>query len=175
MADNNQTEVRQDVSGYEVITTALMELLNGFPGLRTGEEITFSVLGETSGRAMFPAAGAIIQNERRDILGNVTQVCLYPFTVVYRAAGLSESRKTAVKEWLDNLGCWLEGQTVTINNTEYTLEEYPALTGSRRFTEIVRTTPAYLDSVNENMSENWVIGLSAHYQNQFKRRITNNG
>ena len=100
MAEN---EIKYDVDGYEAITAALRELINSFPGLAQGDEIAFSVLSEDSGKAIFPVSGAIIETEKRFILGDVRQVCLYPFYVVYRAAGLSENRKAAVKEWLDNL------------------------------------------------------------------------
>lgn len=159
--------VTYDVEGYDVLTTALRELLNGFPGLDSGDEIAFAVLNEDSGKAMFPISGAVIVLEKRDILGNVYQECQYPFTVCYRAAGLSESRKAAVKEWLDTLGRWLEGQPVTIGGTTYTLSAYPALTGSRKLKKIERKTPGHLDSIEQNNSENWVIALAATYTNEF--------
>ena len=165
MAETN-TQVRYDLDGYEVITSALMELINLYPGLLEGEEIKFSTLEAETGKAMFPISGAIIETERKDILGGVSQVCLYPFFVVYRASGLSESRKAAVKEWLDNLGRWLERQSVTIGDTEYLLAEYPALTGKRNFLTIQRQTPAYLESVSDTV-EDWAIYISARYRNEF--------
>ncbi len=167
MADK---EVRYDVDGYEAVTAALRELLNQYPGLQqTGDEITFSTLGEDSGKTMYPISGAIIETEKKFILGDVRQICLYPFHVLYRAAGLSENRKAAVKEWLDNLGRWLEGQQVIINGAEHRLTEYPPLTGNRRFLSITRQTPAYLSAINDNQSEDWVIYISARYQNEFNR------
>ena len=39
-----QNTVKYDVDGYEAVTSALRELLNQYPGLERGEEITFSVL-----------------------------------------------------------------------------------------------------------------------------------
>lgn len=164
-----QKQVRYDIDGYDIVTTALRELINQYPGLSDGDEITFSVLGEDSGKAMFPVSGAIIETEKESITGYVTQVCLYPFYVIYRAAGLSENRKAAVKEWLDNLGKWLEKQTITVNNNQYKLSEYPVLTGDRKFLTIDRQTPGYLDSTNDNKSENWAIYISARYRNEFER------
>lgn len=161
--------VKYDVDGYDVLTTALLTLINQFPGLSNGDEITFSTLGEDSGKSMFPISGAIIETEKESITGHVTQVCLYPFYIIYRAGGLSESRKAAVKEWLDNLGKWLELQEVTISGGSYRLTEYPELTGDREFLTIARQTPGYLESVNENKSENWAIYISARYQNEFDR------
>lgn len=162
-----EKQVRYDLDGYEVITSALRELLNQFPGLPEGDEIAFSTLGAESGKAMYPITGAIIETERKDILGGVTQVCLYPFFVIYRASGLSESRKAAVKEWLDNLGRWLERQTVNISGLDYTLESYPPLTGRRTFLSIQRQTPAYLDNTQDNNAEDWAIYISARYRNEF--------
>lgn len=164
-----EKEIKYDVDGYEAITAALRELINSFPGLAQGDEIAFSVLSEDSGKAIFPVSGAIIETEKRFILGDVRQVCLYPFYVVYRAAGLSENRKAAVKEWLDNLGRWLEGQRVNINGAEHRLSAYPALSDNRRFLSITRQTPAYLSATNENQSEDWVIYISARYQNEFSK------
>lgn len=167
MADK---QIKYDIDGYEAVTSALRELLNQYPGLQqTGDEITFSVLLEDGGKAMFPISGAIIEREQRFILGDVRQVCLYPFYVIYRAAGLSENRKASVKEWLDNLGRWLEGQIVNISGADYRLESYPELTGNRRFLSITRQTPAYLSAQNDNQTEDWAIYISARYQNDFNK------
>lgn len=164
-----QKQVRYDIDGYDVVTAALRELINQYPGISAGDEITFSVLGEDSGKAMFPVSGAIIETEKESITGHVTQVCLYPFYVIYRAGGLSENRKATVKEWLDNLGRWLEKLPIKISDTEYVLAEYPELTGDREFLSINRQSPGYLDNVNDNQSEDWVISISARYQNEFDR------
>lgn len=161
----DERKVVYDVEGQEVITTALMELLNAYPRLPAGDEITFSTLEAESGKAMFPITGAIIETETRDILGGVTQVCLYPFFVVYRAAGLSEGRKAAVKEWLDDLGRWLEGHRITVDGADAQLDTLPALSGSRRFLSISRQTPAYLESTTEQV-EDWAIYITARYLNE---------
>lgn len=168
MADNN---VRYDVDGYSVITTALRDLVNQYPALDLSDSITYGVLNADSGKAMFPTgSGAVIENERISVTGRVRQICGYPFCVVYRASGLSENRKAAVKEWLDNLGRWLERQEITVGDISYKLNEYPDLTGERKFTAIERTSPAFLESVEENNAENWVIYLTARYQNEYYRK-----
>ena len=164
MADKT---IKYDIDGYEAVTTALRELLNNYPALNEGDEITFSILGADSGKAMFPSNGAVIESEQAFITGRKKEVCLYPFSVVYRAAGLSEKRKASVKEWLDNLGKWLEKKAVLIGGTQYKLDEYPTLTDGRRFTEINRTSPAYLDTIEENQSENWVIHITASYEIEY--------
>ena len=166
---SEQKTVKYDIDGYEAVTAALRELINQYPALSEGNEISFSTLGEDSGKAMFPVSGAVIETERRSVTGKVTEVCLYPFYVIYRAAGLTENNKARIKEWLDSLGKWLEQKKVLINGTEYLLEEYPPLTDGRKFLSISRQTPAYLDTVNENQSENWAIYISARYQYEYHK------
>lgn len=165
----NEKIVKYDIDGYEKVTTALTELLNQYPALDSGEEITFSVLEETSGIGMFPVSGAVVETEKTTITGKVTKVCLYPFYVVYRASGLNESRKARVKEWLDTLGKWLEQQKVVIDGEEYVLSELPPLTDGRKFLSIERQTPAYLDNTNEDKTEDWAIYISARYQYEYQK------
>lgn len=165
---SQEKPVTYDLDGFDVITTALRDLLSQYPGL-DGDSIQYATLGENSGKAMFPVNGSQIERERESITGHVTQICLYPFVIIYRGFGLSENRKATVKEWLDNLGRWLERQELQINGEKYKLDSYPELTGNRKFLSISRQTPAYLDSTNENKSENWAIYITARYQNEFDR------
>lgn len=160
---------KYDIDGYDILTTAIRELINQYPGLNDGDEITFSSLEENSGKALFPLSGAAIEKESEFITGEVEQICVYPFMIIYRASGLSENRKASVKEWLDNLGRWLEKQVIAINGAEHKLTEYPQLTDGRKFITISRSSPAYLDSVEENNAENWAISIIAKYKNNFER------
>ncbi len=164
-----EKQVKYDIDGYEAVTSALMELLNQYPGLSEGDEIAFSTLGEDRGKAMFPVSGSVIETEKRSVTGKVTEVCLYPFYIIYRASGLNENRKARIKEWLDNLGKWLEQKKVLIDGTEYKLSKYPSLTDGREFLSISRQTPAYLDTVNENQSENWAFYISARYKYEYRK------
>ena len=165
----NEKIVKYDIDGYEKVTTALTELLNQYPALDSGEEITFSVLEESSGIGMFPVSGAVVETEKRSVTGKVTEVCLYPFYIIYRASGLNENRKARVKEWLDTLGKWLEQKKVLIDGEEYTLSELPPLTDGRKFLSISRQTPAYLDNTNEDKTEDWAIYISARYQYEYHK------
>lgn len=164
-----QKQVKYDIDGYEAVTSALRELLNQYPALSENDEIAFSTLGEDSGKAMYPVSGSVIETEKRSITGKVTKVCLYPFYIIYRASGLNENRKAKVKEWLDTLGKWLEQQTVIIDEKEYRLDELPPLTDDRKFLSIERQSPSYLDTVNENKSENWAIYITARYQYEYHK------
>lgn len=165
MADN----VVYDVEGYEALTPAIMDLINQYPGL-DGKTFAFSKLSDKGGLAMFPNSGAVVNLQRVSIIGKVYQECVYPFFLYYRAAGLSENRKATLKEWLDNLGRWLERQPVKIGNETYTLENYPELTQDRKIIYFQRQSPAYLGGVSEDKTEDWVIAINLRYSNSFIRR-----
>ena len=159
--------VKYDIDGFDAITPAIRSLLNEYPGLSDEDEIAFATLADDKGKAMFPVSGASIETETTTVIGKVVQVVLYPFYVIYRGSGLSESRKAAVKEWLDDLGKWLEKQPITVNGKTHTITNYPELTGNRTILEIKRTSPAYLESVEANKAENWAISISVRYLNVF--------
>lgn len=160
-------EIVYDLDGYEEVTTALLDLLHDFP-MRGDEEIEFATLGEKKGKAMYPVSGAIVQTQKEDITGHITQECLYPFYVYYRKQGLSESNKISAKEWLDTLGRWLERQPIVIFDGQIVqLDEYPDLTGNRKFLGIERQTPSYLDSTDDNKAETWAIYITARYRNEY--------
>lgn len=180
----DEKQIAYDADGYDLITDALRALLRQYPGLERGDDFLFSTAPTGSGKAIFPTTGAVIQSESESITGHVTQMCLYPFTVLFRASGLSQKNRVGAKEWLDNLGRWLEKQTVKINDKTYALEEYPPLSGrgvydehyyeysegiSREIRNIVRQTPAYLSAINDDKSEDWVISMTLNYRNEFDR------
>lgn len=169
VAEQNNQPVVYDVDGYEALTPAIMDLLNQYPGLTAGDSFTFSKLSETGGKAMFPNTGAIIERQRISIIGKVYQECVYPFYVYYRAAGLSEGRRVDVKEWLDNVGRWLERQPIKIDDTFYTLESYPELTQNRKIIYFQRQSPAFLNDISEDKVEDWAISISLRYSNEFRR------
>lgn len=161
--------VRFDVDGYEMVTAALMALVNTFPGLDVGEEFEFATDPAEDGVAIFPTTGSFIYDERESITGHVTQMCQYPFTVVYRRSGLNSHRRMGAKEWLDTFGRWIELQPVTIDDTTYKLEDWPDLTDNREIREVTRQAPAYLVTVNEDKSENWIMDVVVRYRNEFDR------
>lgn len=164
----SDSPTRYDLDGFEYVTNALSELLNTFPAITT-EEISFTSISEDGGVAFVPVSGAAIETEKEDITGHVTQVCSYPFYVMYRMSGTSEKSKINVKEWLDNLGKWLEGEPITVRGKKYILDSYPTLQSNRKFKVIERQTPSYLSGKNSNNSEDWVIMLNARYSNEFDR------
>ena len=74
-----------------------------------------------------------------------------------------------MKEWLDNLGKWLEKKEITISDKKYHLTEYPTLTGERKFLKISRQTPSYLADTTESMAEDWAISITAQYQYEYDK------
>ena len=159
-----------DVEGSEAVSSVLLTLLNSFPGLSARQSVLFSTLSETSGIGFFPTTGAALLSDVEDITGHVKQVCLYPFSVVYRAAPKTEAQRLRIKEFLDALGKWLERQPVILNGTEYQLAGYPALSsGNRIIKSIGRTSPAYLNNAYQDNVEDWLIALRLTYENEFNR------
>lgn len=159
-----------DIDGSEAVSKVLLELLNTFPGLSEKQRILFSTLSESSGIGFFPTTGAALQSDKEDVTGHVTQVCLYPFSVVYRAAPKSEAQRMRIKEYLDTLGKWLEQQPVLLNGREYRLEAYPALaSGNRIIKTITRTSPAYINAAYQDGIEDWIIAARLSYENEFDR------
>ena len=167
--ENSNQNLQSDVEGYNLVTAAIMALANSYPGLDEGETFSFAQLDDDEGIAIFPATGSFIYEERESITGHVTQMCQFPFTVVYRASGLTEPRKINANEWLDTFGRWLEKKPVMIGGTEYTLEAWPDLTETREIREMYRQTPSYLLDVPDNKSENWIMELIIRYRCEFDR------
>ena len=105
---NEKKPISKDATGYEVLTAAMKDLLNQFPGLHEDEEIKYEELEEEGGIAFSNNAGALVYAEKEDIIGCVHQTCQYPFFVVYRSASSARERqKMSIQEFLDALGKWL--------------------------------------------------------------------
>ncbi len=142
--------------------------MNSFPGLEDGDKFDFSTVPVEDGYSVIASSGSFIVNETESITGHVKQICAYPFMIVCRASGLSQKRKIAMKEWMDTLSKWLTRQEIIMFGVREKLE-WPKLTGDRKITNIERQSPAYLGSINEDKSENWVTELVIQYRNEFDR------
>lgn len=159
-----------DIDGADAMSSVLLGLLNQFPGLIDGNKIVvFTMMTETSGIGFYPVSGPAVQNDNEDVTGHVKQVCVYPFSVVYRSAPKSEKQRIRIKEFLDALGRWLERQPVVISDVEQQLTSYPTLTTGRRIKSISRTSPAYLNAAYQDGIEDWIIGAQMIYENEFDR------
>lgn len=154
-----------DATGYELLTRAVKDLLNQYPGLG-GQKIAFEELGEESGIAFSADAGALVMSERRSITDHVAQNCQFPFLVIYRTSATREFQKLNVTNFLDSLGKWICKEPVEINGMEHRLFSYPALSSGRKITRITRNN-AYGTVPNENGSQDWILPVSVQYTNEF--------
>ena len=99
---NEAKPIGYDVSGYRILTNAVLALLSAFPGLN-GREIFFEELDE-SGIAFSADNGALIISETRSITDHVTQTCQYPFFIIYRTTSTKEFQKLQVQAFFDGIG-----------------------------------------------------------------------
>lgn len=154
-----------DATGYELLTRAVKDLLNQYPGLG-GQKIAFEELGEESGIAFSADAGALVMSERRSITDHVAQNCQFPFLVIYRTSATREFQKLNVTNFLDSLGKWICKEPIEINGMEHRLFSYPALSYGRKITRITRNN-VYGTVPNENGSQDWILPVSVQYTNEF--------
>lgn len=161
--------VRYDTNGYDDVTKALIELVNQYPALDYDEHILFAEIDAESGMSFIPSAGAAIVREVADVTGHVSQDCVYTFSILYKAGGLSETRRINTKEFLDDLGRWLGRQPIEINGEIFLLAQYPTLTQNRELLNIQITSPSFLSEVTESNVETWLTTMQATYRNEFDR------
>lgn len=167
MADE-QKPIGKDATGYEVITEAMKDLLNQFPGLLPGEEVKYEELGEDSGIAFSNDAGALVYTEREDVIGGVHQTCQYPFFIVYRAASSAKERqKMSIQEFLDAFGKWLCREPTVIEDETYKLDGYPKLAGTRQIRKITRDN-SYGTEPQANGVQDWLLPVVVQYTNDIE-------
>lgn len=154
-----------DASGHEVVTKAVLEMLNSFPGL-DGKEIFFEELGDADGIAFSSDSGPLVMTERRSITDHVFQTCQYPFFVIYRSTTTREYQKLHIQTFLDSLGKWLCREPVEINGEFEMLSKYPKLSDGRKIIRITREN-AYGLTPNENESQDWMLPVTIQYTNEF--------
>ena len=154
-----------DADGYEIVTKAVLELLNQYPGLN-GRNILFEELGTSGGIAMSADSGAMIMSERRSITDHIVQQCQHPFFVICRSGDPQEYLKLQVQSFMDTLGKWLCREPVTVNGETVQLTAYPALSGSRYITRITRSN-AYGIEPNEDGIQDWLLPCTVQYTNEY--------
>lgn len=159
----------KDATGYEVMTEAMKDLLNQFPGLHAGEAVKYEELDDESGIAFSNDAGALVYIEREDIIGGVHQTCIYPFFIVYRAASSAKERqKMSIQQFLDAFGKWICRESAVIDGETYKLEEYPKLAGGRQIQKITRDN-SYGTEPKKNGVQDWLLPVTVQYRNDFKK------
>lgn len=160
--------IGKDASGYDVLTIAVKDLLNQFPGLYENETVKFEELGEDSGIAFSADNGALIFSETEDVLGGVRQTCQYPFYIIYRTSSTKERQKMSIQEFLDTFGKWLCREPVVIDGSEQRLSNYPTLSQGRKITKVTRDNSYGLEP-QESGVQDWILPVSIEYKYDFER------
>lgn len=153
-----------DAAGFEILTNAVLDLLSRFPGLN-GREIRFEELGAESGIAFSANNGALIMSERRSITDRVTQVCQYPFFVVYRTTSTKEFQSLQVQAFFDSIGKWVCKEPVEIGGV-MVAATYPELSNGRKITRITRSNSYGLEP-REDGVQDWLLPITVQYTNEF--------
>ena len=161
---SEQKIIGYDVTGYEILTNAVLALLSQFPGLN-GREILFEELGE-SGIAFSADNGALIISEQRSITDHVTQTCQFPFYIIYRTTSTKEFQKLQVQSFFYFIGKWICKEPVEINGDTVRLTKYPPLSDVRKITKVTRSNSYGLDP-NEDGVQDWLMPVTVQYTNEF--------
>lgn len=162
---NENKPIGYDVTGYTILTNAVLALLSEYPGLN-GREILFEELGSESGIAFSADNGSLVMSERRSITDYVVQECQYPFFLIYRTASTREFQKLQVQAFFDGIGKWLCKEPVEIGGARVHLGAYPELTGGRKITRITRSNSYGLEP-NEDGVQDWLMPVTVQYTNEF--------
>lgn len=161
---SEQKIIGYDVTGYEILTNAVLALLAEFPGLN-GRKILFEELGE-SGIAFSADNGALVISERRSITDHVTQICQFPFYVIYRTTSTKEFQKLQVQSFLDTLGKWICREPLEIDGETVRIFAYPRLSDNRKITRVTRSNSYGLEQ-DEDGVQDWIMPVTVQYTNEF--------
>lgn len=162
-----QQPIGNDFTGYDVLTVAMKNLLNQYPGL-DGDIISFEELTEDGGIAFSADNGALIYSEKESVTAHVRQMCRYPFYIVYRLGANNERAKMNAQVFLDGIGKWVCKEQITIAGTPYKLTDYPKLSEGRIVKKITRDNSYGLEP-NKDSVQDWVLPVTVEYENEFDR------
>lgn len=141
----------------------VLALVNRFPGLGEGERFHFTDPGAEHGLALRIDGGPVILEERRSVTGRIRRLCRLPFTAVCRTGGAGQRQRLDTAAWLETLGRWLEGQTVTVGGRDHCLAAYPAPAGAEPFSAIRRAGSPRQAEQRADRTETWIMELTADY------------
>ncbi len=164
---DNPRERVIDPDGYDVITTAILDLFNEYAEI-IGKEIFFEVLGENSGLSFQAAGGAEVISDTKSVTGKITEYCQFPIIFVYRTASTQEYQKLQIQTFLDTLGKWICMEEVKINGENYRLTEYPKLTRGRKITSVRRNNSSPKEP-NADGVQDWGLPLYIYYTHEYYR------
>lgn len=162
---NEIQPIGADVTGFQILTNAVLDLLSRFPGLN-GREIFFEELGKDYGIAFSADNGALIMDERRSITDHVWQTCRFPIYIIYRTASTDEDQSLRVQAFFDSLGKWICKEPAVVNGETIRLLEYPELSDGRKITRVTRSN-SYALGANEDGVQDWLMPVTVEYTNEF--------
>ena len=162
---NEIQPIGADVTGFQILTNAVLDLLSRFPGLN-GREIFFEELGKDYGIAFSADNGALIMDERRSITDHVWQTCRFPIYIIYRTASTDEDQSLRVQAFFDSLGKWICKEPAVVNGETIRLLEYPELSDGRKITRVTRSN-SYALEANEDGVQDWLMPVTVEYTNEF--------
>ena len=165
---NEAKPIGVDASGYELLTKAVRDLLNQYPGLSEDDYISFEELEKDSGIAFSADNGALIMSETRSITDHIKQTCQFPFYIVYRTNAKQENLKINVQTFLDKIGKWICQEPVEINGKEYRLKTLPVLSGDRKITRITRQN-SYGTEPDADGVQDWLLPVTVQYKYEYDK------
>ena len=155
-----------DTTGCELLTEAVLKLLEQYPGLDK-REILFEELEKSSGIAFFADNGALVMAERKTITGKIWQTCQYPFYIVRRKTTTVGRYKMVVQDYLDSIGKWLCQEPAKVNGEYIQLTEYPDLSQGRKITRVTRLNSYALEPTEEGVQD-WILPVTVQYTNEIE-------
>lgn len=160
--------IGKDADGYEILTEAMKDLLNQYPGFHEGERVKYEELGTDGGISFYADAGSLVYSEKEDVCGMMHQICRYPFLVVLRTASDRERQKLSVQSFMDNLGKWICREPVVIDGAETRLEAFPELSRGRTIKRITRDN-SYGTEPQENGTQDWLLPITVQYEYEWEK------
>lgn len=157
--------IGMDNEGYEVLTKAVSELLNEYPGL-DDRIVTFEELETTSGIAFAADNGALVMSETRNILNHIKQTCQFPFFIVYRSASTRAAQKIKIQTFMDSIGKWVCKEPAEVDGEIIRLESYPTLAQGRVIKKVTRDN-SYGTEPTEKGVQDWLLPVTVEYTNEF--------
>lgn len=156
MSDDKKQVVAYDTRGAEQLTKPFLALLNSYPDLMEDEKIVFGDGSQESGIALYPVSSALVLTRTDDITGWRVDECQYMAYLIYKVSRDSGANRISIKDFLDDIGRWIEDQ------------DYSGMSQEVKVTNISRQTASYLDSTEESGVENWAIQLLLEYTRTYE-------
>lgn len=141
------------------VLEAVYRLIKECPFIQE-KTVKFDLLDiEEDSIAVLSTPGACI--EAKDILGGFTGSL--PFILGHKGRQNTDNRKIKTVDLLNNIGKWLGKETVTIDDKEYVLTEYPLLSAGRKITRIEQQTVPYISDIDEKSNITYICTVKVTY------------